>query len=223
MSALRLASAAFVLCGLASAQQDLRSQKDEITLPIPISSPRAVQPGTVEPLTPRDKVNRALRNTFSPRALANRAVVAGWNQLWDDPEEWSGDLTGYGQRFGTRMGRLAVRQGVQLSTDIAFGLDPRYDRCDCSTFKSRTAHAWKRVVVGRRDNGREMIGVSTLAGAYVPPLITDRWLPDSENTLRRKWSSGTQFLVLRGATNMLREFWPEISRKLRLSRFRAGD
>ena len=75
--------------------------------------------------------------------------------------------------------------------------------------------------MARRDDGSETLGISTLAGAYVPPFITDTWLPDRYHTLRNKFESGSQFLLTRGATNMLREFWPEIARKLRLSRFKA--
>jgi len=222
MTGLKLVIAACITCGMA-ASQELRPAKEEMELPIPISSPRTLQPGTVEPLTAKDKASRALRNTFSPRAIANRALISGWGQLWDSPEEWGGDIEGYGQRFGSRMGRLAVRQAVQLSADVAFGTDPRFDRCECSTFWSRTGHAWKRVLVARKDYGGEMINVSSLAGAYVPPMITDHWYPDRYNTWNHKLSSGTQFLAMRGATNMLREFWPDIARKLRLGRFKVGD
>jgi hypothetical protein len=77
------------------------------------------------------------------------------------------------------------------------------------------------VVVARRDDGTETFSISNFAGAYVPPLITDQWYPASKNTWGHKWQSGSEFLALRGVTNMLREFWPDISRKLRISRFKA--
>jgi hypothetical protein len=203
---------------VAQQQEQQRHRSDEFELPIPISSPRALQPGTIEPLTPKQKLNRAIGNTISPRAIANRMVGVGWDHLWRDPEEWGGNPDALGKRFASRMGRLAVRQAVQLSTDVAFGLDPRYDRCDCAGVWSRTAHAWRRVFIARRDNGGEMLAVSTFAGAYIPPLITDQWNPPSKNTWEHKWQSGTSFLAIRGATNMVREFWPEIARKLRIKR-----
>lgn len=197
--------------------------KEEMELPIPISSPRSVAPGTTAPLLPKEKISRAVRNTIYPKALVNRALVSGYNHVVDDPEEWSDNLDGFAQRFGARMGRLAVRQTIQLATDISFGLDPRFDRCKCTGFKSRTAHAWRRVIISRRDHGGEMVGVSTLAGAYIPPIVTDPWYPPSKHTPGHQWQSGTEFLALRGATNMLREFWPEIAQALRLKRFRAVD
>jgi hypothetical protein len=156
-------------------------------------------------------------------SFANRALLAGWAQLWDKPEEWGGDMEGYGQRLGMTMTRMAIRRSVQLGVDIAFRTDPRFDRCDCETVWSRTGHAWKRVLVARKDHGGETVNVSMIAGAYVPPMITDRWMPERYQTWEHKLTSGSTFLLGRGATNMLREFWPDISRKFRLTRFKAGD
>jgi hypothetical protein len=207
-----------------AAEGQTRQRAEELELPIPISSARAVQPGTIEPLTAEQKLHRTIRNVISPQGLANRAVTAGWNHLWRDPEEWGGNMDAYGKRFASRMGRLAVRQGVQLATDVAFGLEPRYDRCDCVGFWGRTGHAWRRVVISRRDNGEDIFAITNFAGAYIPPLITDQWYPASKNTWGHKWQSGTEFLAWRGVTNMVREFWPEISRKLKLGRFaRSSD
>jgi hypothetical protein len=219
---MKLIAIAALACSAIHAQERGRT-RDELELPIPITSPRAVEPGTVAPLTPEQKIHRAIRNTISPKAIVNRALITGYNHWLDDPEEWSGNLDGYGQRLAARMGRLAVRQGVQLSTDLALGIDPRYDRCDCTGVKARTKHAWKRVLISRRDDGSDIFAVSNFAGAYIPPMLTDPWYPASKNTWGHKLTSGTEFLALRGVTNMLREFWPDISRKLRLSRFKAGD
>jgi len=134
----------------------------------------------------------------------------------DHPEEWQSGMKGYGQRLASRYGRLAVRNGIQLSTDIAFKIDPRYDRCDCTGFFPRTGHALKRVLVARRDDGTEMISVSNLAGAYVTPMITDQWYPDRLNTWHHKAHTGTWFLGWRGVSNIVKEFWPEIKRTVRV-------
>lgn len=219
---LRAMAAGILLCATLFAQERSRPN-EELELPIPISSPKAVEPGTISPLSPRQKVRRAIRNTTSWQSIANRALVAGYNHLTDDPEEWSGNPDGYAQRFAARMGRLAVREGLQLTTDIAFGIDPRYDRCDCTGVGGRIRHAWRRVFVSRRDNGGEIFAVSNFVGAYGSSMIADQWYPPSYNTWGHKWSSGSEGLAIRGATNMLREFWPDISKRLRLGRFKNRD
>lgn len=170
--------------------------------------------GKIDPLTSKEKALITLRSTFGPRGLINRGIIAGYDHLRDYPEEWPQGMEGWSMRYGSRMGRLAIRNSLQLGVDVAMKTDPRYDRCACSGFGARTAHAWRRVLVARKDHGGETIGLSRLVGAYVSPAITDQWYPDRLNTTSHKLQSGTWFLGWRGATNMLREFWPDIKSRM---------
>jgi hypothetical protein len=199
-----------LICAVSAASLAAQTRKP---IPLPIIDSRAIAPTQREPLTSAEKAKLALRNTFGPRALGNRIVAAGFDQLRGHPEEWGGGMEGYGMRFGSRMGRLAIRNSIRLTTDVAFGLEPRYDRCDCTGFLKRTGHALKRVVVARTDAGGEAFHVTNFAGAYVTPMITyPAWYPDRLNTWNRKVESGTFHLGWRGVTNMIREFWPEMRR-----------
>lgn len=206
----------FFALSVASYAQKPVQRADELEIPLPITSPRALQPGKIEPLTPAGKANRTLRNIFYPQAIANRLLLAGIDHWRDDPYEWPGNLEGYGMRLGDRMGGLAVRNAIQLATDVAFKLEPRYDQCACDTFKTRTGHAWRRVFIARTDAGGEMVSVSNLAGSFVTPFITRTWLPDRLNTTSDKLQSAGTNLAYRGLTNMVREFWPDIRRKLHI-------
>jgi hypothetical protein len=183
-------------------------------VPLSLTGPGVVLPGTLEPLTPKQKAARALKNTIGARAIGNRMLLAGINQWSDHPHEWEQGMEGYGKRFASRFGRLAVRRALELSTDIIFKIDSRYDRCLCEGFLARSGHAWRRVFVARKDNGTEMINATQLTAAYVTPIITDQWYPSRLNTWEHKLSSGSQYLMWRGLTNTIREFWPEISRKI---------
>jgi hypothetical protein len=188
-------------------------------LPLPLSSPSAIRPGTtVDSLSAKGKLDMAIRNMVGPRALANRALLAGLDLWMDDPDEWRSGMPGYGLRFADRMGRLAVRNGIQVTADIIFKTDPRYDRCDCTGGWPRAKHALKRIIIARKDDGGEMLSVSRLAAAYATPMITDQWYPSSKNTWFHKIDSGTFFLGWRGVSNLLKEFWPDISRTLRIKR-----
>ena len=192
-------------------------------VPLPIIGSRILppQPGrtiAADALTAEEKARLALRNTFGTRALVNRLVLTGMNQWQDHPEEWPQGVDGFGQRFASRFGRLAVRNAIQLSVDVAMKTDPRYNRCDCDGFLPRAGHALKRVLVARTDYGGQTINASRLAGAYVTPMITDQWYPGRLNTWSHKLESGTWNLGWRGATNILREFWPEIRRTLSIKR-----
>lgn len=197
------------------------AQDNTEVLPLPLVSPKSVDPAALpDALTPGEKAERALRNTFGPRAIGNRLLSVGIDQWRGHPAEWGGGMDSFGMRFGSRMGRLAARNSVRLATDVAFKIDPRYDRCECTGFWARTGHAWKRVVVARSDAGNDMPAYSNFTGAYVTPYITYTWYPDRLNTTSRKFNSGTMNLGWRGMTNMLREFWPEVKRGIPFRRDR---
>jgi len=192
-----------------------RRGDDEFEIPLPIVSPRAVPPAFV-PLTSKEKAALAFRNTFYPRAVANRMIWASFDHLLDDPSEWSDSGEGYGIRIGHRMGSLAVRQAIELGGNTLLRTDPRYDVCECTSFWGRTRHAWRRVVSTRKDSGGETVAIARLAGDLGTPWVTHMWMPDRYDTTGSKLESGLFRFGLRGATNMLREFWPDIARKSRI-------
>lgn len=209
---LRTAGLVLVASVIASAQTTEK-------VPLPLIEPEVVkpQPGQLAAgaLTTSDKVDLWKRRTFGPSALANRAIMSGWSQWRDHPEEWGQGMEGYGKRFANRMGRLAVRNTIMLGADVAFKTDPRYDLCDCDGVWRRVGHAAKRVLVARSDYGGETVNVSRIAGAYVTPWITYEWYPQRMDTTQRKLMSGTSYLAWRAAGNVMKEFWPDIRRKFR--------
>lgn len=192
---------------------------DETIIPLPIQSARSIPPGPLEPMTPKEKAALTFRNVFYPIAISNRLLIAGWDHLMDSPTEWPGTGEGFGMRLGNRMGSLAIRNAIQLAGDLAFKTEPRYDRCACSTFMSRTGHAWVRVLTARKDSGGETVAIARITAQYATPWVTYNWYPDRLNTTGQKLQSGSTGLLLRGGTNMIREFWPDIATKLHLPQF----
>lgn len=215
LTLLSICLAAGTLCFGQTANPPQRHTKDDIEIPLPLSSPRAFRPGT-EPLTAKEKAELAVKNIFLVRPIASRALLAGWDTLWNNQPEWPGGAEGYGMRLGNRMGSQAVRQSIQLAADTAFHTEPRYDLCECTSAKGRLRHALRRVYLSRTDAGGEMLSASRLGSAFITPWITHNWLPDSDNTTSQKLTSAGTNLAMRALGNVLREFWPDISRKAKL-------
>jgi hypothetical protein len=193
-----------------------KKRTGEFRIPLPMVDPRAIAPGALVPLTPGQKANLAFRNTFYPQALANRLLLAGWDHLLDHPSEWPGDGEGFGMRMGNRVGWLATRNSIQLGVNVLMKTEPRYDLCICSGVKSRLWHAWRRVLVTRRDDGRETFAAAQMAGSFGTPWVAYNWYPDRFHTTGRKFQAGATDLGWRAVTNTLREFWPDIAVKLHL-------
>jgi hypothetical protein len=181
-------------------------------LPLPLENPRRIDlKKNPDVLTPGAKAWMAVTNTFGPQGLAERLMVSGIDQLRGEPYEWGGGTQGFAMRFGTRMSHLAIRNSVRLGVDVAFHIDPRYDRCLCSGFKSRSTHALRRVLMSRTDSGGEIPAIDNFAGAYVAPVIYFNWYPDRLNTTNQRLVGGTLHLGWQAVGNMIREFWPEMS------------
>src|SRR5271154_4026730 len=54
------------------------------------------------------------------------AADAGLDQISNKPKEWGQGAQGYGQRIGSRFGRLTMSTVFSEATEAAFGLDTRY-------------------------------------------------------------------------------------------------
>lgn len=183
---------------------------------LPVIGTSSLPSGTFEPLSRSEKVKYAVKHTIGPGALIDRAVLAGFNQMRDHPDEWPGGMEGYARRYGYRMTRLAVRNAVLLGADVAFGTDPRYDRCDCSGALPRIGHAFRRVIIARKDNGGEMFNFGRVGGAYAGSFVAYRLYPSQYHDADRAATSASMYLATRGVTNVVREFWPEIHRIIKI-------
>lgn len=193
-----------------STQKTTRTLKFPLVEPVSVVPRRALAAGA---LTPPEKGKLMLKGTFGFYAVANRALMAGYSHWDNHPEEWGQGWDAYGQRFASRMGRMAIRNTMRLGLDVALKTDPRYDRCDCSGL-DRVLHAVRRVVITRSDYGGETFATARVVSGMVTPWIAYEWYPDRLNTTSHKFRSGGAYLGWRAVNNVVAEFWPDVRRKL---------
>jgi hypothetical protein len=174
-------------------------------------------PTNSDPLTPGEKSELALKNVFGLGSLAGSVSSTGLRHLANSPEEWGQGPGGFARRFGSFYGRLAIRESITLGSDLAFKTEPRYDRCECSGIRNRTFHALRRVIIARRDNGKEMLNISSIAGAFGGAFIADQWYPDRYNTVSHHFTSTITDLAILGGIQVVWEFLPISKRQKRIS------
>lgn len=199
------------------AAQSAESNEGERTPPAPprdrglLSIPRTTIPA---PKTPKEKFQQYLRDTYGPLAHLGSGLGAGWDQLRNYPPEWDG-AKGFGQRFGSRALRFTARSSIRMGLDIALDIDSHYARGDHDGFRKRTAHALSSTLVARKDEGGRTLAVPRIAAAYSTAFLQNAWYPDSRNTTGDALIPGSLNLGYDACRNLLKEFWPDIKRKLR--------
>jgi len=98
-----------------------------------------------------------------------------------------------------------------------FHEDPRYIPLDSGTRRRRAFYALTRVLVTRKDSGRDGWNKSKLLGAFASSALSNAYYPDERN-------NGWRATSIRAATNigsdaamnLLKEFWPDVAHKVKL-------
>jgi len=123
-------------------------------------------------------------------------------------------MGGYAKRLGTTYGDFAIEN---MMTEGVFPTllhqDPRYFRRREGTGRSRLAYAMSRLFITRGDSGKNQFNFSEIAGAGTSLAISNAYYPDSRTVGNNLSRYGVQ-LGFDAASNVLKEFWPDLKRKL---------
>jgi hypothetical protein len=187
----------------------------EISQAIP-KPPEAPVP--VHKLTKMDRLTLFWNDTYaSPGAFVGLSAGAFVDQVRHTPAKWDGDGSSYTRRFASEYGQLAARNVIHEGLAGIAGLDPRYSICNCDGKLHRGAHALKMTFTTYRQDGRLVLDMPQIAGAYGSGIVSTYWYP---HHLYSPLVQGVQFgheqmgEVLVG--NLIQEFGPDIKRSLHL-------
>jgi len=165
-----------VLSPLARAQAPAASSNSSNAMP-----PATPQPALayVRP-TATVKFHNYLFDTFGPYKIVGAAIAAGINQADNAPPEWMQGAEGYGKRFGSDFGILAISTSTRYALSAAFHEDTLYYRCECKGFFPRLSHAVISTFSARRgEDGRRVFSVPDLVAPYAGTMTAVyAWYPD---------------------------------------------
>jgi hypothetical protein len=177
-------------------------------------------PSAVQPLTPRQKFAPFLQGTFDPLVLATAGLDAAVGQAMNSPIEWGQGGQGYGKRFGAALaGQASNAFFGRFLFPVIFHQDPRYFRRGHGPFMHRVGSVLRQVAVTRTDSGRSTFNSSLVAGALVAGALANTYYPDEERGVGLTFSSAGYALLGAAGSNLRKEFWPDVRRKL----FRGHD
>jgi len=168
------------------------------------------------PLSPGQKFKVVGTSLIDPSTFLIMAAWAGIEQATNTTPSYGQGAAGYGKRFATAYGDNAVENFMASAVlPSILHQDPRYYQLGHGGFWRRTGHAISRLVITRSDSGTKEFNYSETFGAGMAAAIsTYTYHPQAERSFSNVinvW--GTQ-MGYDAATYMLKEFWPDLRRKL---------
>jgi hypothetical protein len=167
------------------------------------------------PLTASEKFKLARQDSLDPGAFALAAIFAAKGQALDTNPSFGQGVGGFAKRFGASYADWAI--GYHMTEAVFPTLlhqDPRYFRKGSGGGWSRLGHAMAQTFRARSDSGRPMFNWSELGGDATAVAISQAYYPDQRTAGAAAGKLGI-YLGLTTASNILKEFWPDIQRKVR--------
>lgn len=166
-------------------------------------------------LSAGNKFELFVDNSISLHGLTGAALGAGLSQAADTPQGFGQGGEAYAKRFGSSMARLATSNffGTFLLAS-ALHEDPRFFPHREPTFGSAVKYSVERVFVTRNDDGRDVKNWSGLLGPLLSEGLANAYWPERDRNARQTFQRYGIDLTVRAGTNMLREYWPVIARKV---------
>ncbi|MHB8503415.1 MAG: hypothetical protein ACYDHE_21035 [Candidatus Acidiferrales bacterium] len=165
----------------------------------------------------KDKFILFVQDSIDPVTFLGAGFNAGIDQAEDTAHSYGQGAQGYGKRFGAELaGQASARFFTDFAYPAIFSEDPRYYRLGRGPARKRLLHALEHVVVAQRDDTKRMFNFSEWLGTSSTVVLSNTYNPDD----RRGFAPAAQrvgYSVLQDmGFDVLREFWPEISRKFKL-------
>jgi hypothetical protein len=177
--------------------------------------------GTVEnanglpPISSGQKFRLATAGVFDWAAYPFNGLLSAIDQAKNEPKSWGQGWGAYGKRFGASFADNSI--GTYMTTAIFPSLlheDPRYYQLGKGGFRRRAYHAVNRLFVTRTDSGHDRFNYSESVGNAVAAGISNIYHPPEDRTISRNITTFGFLIIYDGLSNELKEFWPDIRRKV---------
>lgn len=168
-------------------------------------------------LTPKDEARLLAWDAADPVTFMSVGFNAAISQAQDSDPSFGQGAEGYGKRFAA----AAADQASSLFfKDFAYPIilreDPRYYPLGEGPTTKRFWHASKQVFVAHSQDGRNMANLSEWLGTISAASVSNLYHPGNRRGFGPTAENVAVSVGSDAGYNVLREFWPDIARKLRL-------
>lgn len=168
------------------------------------------------PLTAEGKFTLFALSSVSPARFSGASLSAAFGQSIDAPEGYGQGTEGYAKRFGASMATGASNNffGKFLIPSLLHH-DPRFFAQGDGSLHQSLKYAVRRVVITRTDSGNDVFNWSGILAPLAAQSIANSYLPEEERTVGKTFRRSGMTVGTTVAINLLKEYWPTISKKLR--------
>ncbi len=166
-----------------------------------------------EPLTSAEKFKIATQDSFDRGTVVLAALFAGDNQLTNANRDFGQGALGYGRYFGAAYGDFLI--GDYMTEGVFPALlhqDPRYFRKGTGSGWSRLEYAAGQIFLTHGDSGKTEFNYSEVLGNSAAVAISNAYYADNRTASNAVSKLSIQ-LGVDMASNILKEFWPDLNRK----------
>jgi hypothetical protein len=170
-----------------------------------------------QPFVTFDKFKLAVNSSVSLSTIGSSAMSAAYGQAIDSPEGYGQGAEGYGKRFGSSMARGASENlfGTFLIASV-LREDPRFYVLRNLSFNQSVKYSAVRIAITRSDSGKRVVNFAGLLGPLAGEALANTYFPEGNRGISDTFIRYASDLGWRFAGNLLRQYWPNINRKLRL-------
>jgi hypothetical protein len=168
------------------------------------------------PLRKMDKWRLFVKETVDPYTFASSAAGAALSQWHNTAPKYGEGGEAYMQRFGAAQADVTT-QNLFSDAVLAslFREDPRYFReGPGKSVLHRIGYATSRVVITRKDSGRNGFNFSGIIGMSMGIALSNAYYPPASVTGEEMGSRAGTSLSASALGNLLPEFWPDVRAKL---------
>ena len=142
--------------------------------------------------------------------IAKGAVRTWWLTA---PESWGASWEGFGKRTGTRQVETAIARGIEAGLGALWDEDPRYFRSARQDVPGRLRHAVVSAFLASDSRGKPRPAFARGIGMVSAKAVSRTWRQEAGWWRASIEPLGAGFAG-RIASNLAREFLPELTRKL---------
>ena len=168
------------------------------------------------PITSKQKLTIATKDTIDYPLFLLGGGLAGIAQLTNEHPLFGQGVKGYSHRYATSYADEAIGNYMtEGMMPILFHEDPRYfmKGPGHGSFGYRTWYAATRIFVTKTDSGKTTFNFAEVVGNSIAAAAGNAYYP-GETTLLDNLSRLGQELATDSISQILKEFWPDVKRKL---------